>query len=61
MTQLRISRDERDTHLRAVIKSNLVCGDLSKLDEMIDNLHKDIVDVLSIYDTVDNLGAFDVD
>ena len=37
---------ERDLQLRAVIKSNLVCGDINKLDELIDNLFNDIQDVL---------------
>lgn len=41
-----IGTGERDIQLRAVIKSNLVCGDLSKLEEVIDNLFKDIIDVL---------------
>lgn len=37
---------DRDVQLRAVIKSNLVCGDLTKIDELTDNILGDICDVL---------------
>jgi hypothetical protein len=45
-----INEVDRDTHLRAVIKSNLVCGNYNDIDKMVDDLTSDIIDVLDNYD-----------
>lgn len=45
-----ISKDDRDVHLRSIIKSNLVCGDVSKIDDVTDAMLKDILDLLENYE-----------
>jgi len=52
-----ISTDDRDIHLRAVIKSNLVCGDILYIDKMADDILADIIDVLSNFSLLQKLDA----
>jgi len=52
-----ISADDRDIHLRAVIKSNLVCGDILYIDKMADDILSDIIDVLSNFSLLQKLDA----
>jgi hypothetical protein len=44
-----IGIDDRDVQLRAIIKSNLVCGDINKLEEMVEEIFQDISDLLEIF------------
>ncbi len=48
---IEVNLGDRDVQLRAVIKSNLVCGDLTKIDELADNILGDICDLLENFQT----------
>jgi len=47
-----VTKEDRDSHLRAVIKSNLVCGDITDLEKIISEIMKDIVDVLDAFENL---------
>jgi hypothetical protein len=48
-------KDDRDAHLRAVIKSNLISSGLTSEEilEITENLYRDIIDVLENFENVD--------
>jgi inorganic pyrophosphatase len=47
---INVPKSERDLQIRAVIKSNLVCGDIADIEKLVDELFNDINDVLDAYD-----------